>query len=100
MLVRQAVTAHIDRPVVVEELAFLYHMSLSTFKRRFAQLYGTSPQRWLQERRMEKAAQLLRQADRNVSELSDELGYEHLSSFIHFFKQFYGVTPKQYQVAG
>lgn len=100
VLVRQAVTAHIDSPVAVEELAFLCHMSLSTFKRRFAQFYGTSPRRWLLARRMEKAATLLRQADRNVRELSDELGYEHLSSFIQSFKQFHGVTPKQYQVAG
>lgn len=49
---------------------------------------------------MEKAATLLRQADRTVQELSDELGYEHLSSFSQSFKQFYGVTPKQYQGAG
>lgn len=100
MLVRQAVTSHIGRPIAVEELAFLCNMSLSTFKRRFAYLYGTSPSRWLLERRMEKAAVLLRQADRNVSELYDELGYENLSSFIQSFKQFYGVTPKQYQVVG
>jgi AraC-like DNA-binding protein len=99
VLVHQAVTAHIDSPVTVEELAFLCHMSLSTFKRRFAQLYGTSPSKWLLARRMEKAATLLRQADRTVSELSDQLGYENLSSFIQSFKQFHGVTPKQYQVA-
>jgi AraC-like DNA-binding protein len=74
-------------------------MSLSTFKRRFAQLYGTSPQRWLLARRMEKAATLLRQPGRTVSDLSDELGYENPSSFSQSFKQVYGVTPKQYQVA-
>jgi AraC-like DNA-binding protein len=100
LLVRQAVTSHIGSPVAVEELAFLCNMSLSTFKRRFATLYGTSPSRWLLERRMEKAAALLRHAERNVSELAEELGYENLSSFIQSFKQFYGVTPKQYQVTG
>jgi AraC-like DNA-binding protein len=99
VLVRQAVTSHMDSPIAVEELAFLCHMSLSTFKRRFAQLYGTSPSKWLLARRMEKAAILLRRADRTVSELSDQLGYENLSSFIQSFKQFHGVTPKQYQVA-
>lgn len=100
VLVRQAVTSHIGQPVAVEELAFLCHMSLSTFKRRFAGLYGTSPSRWLLERRMEKAAALLRQANRSVREVCDELGYEHPSSFSQSFKQFYGVTPKQYQIAG
>ncbi len=99
IVVRQAVTAHIDSPVTVDELAFLCHMSLSTFKRRFAQLYGTSPSKWLLARRMEKAAALLRQKGCSVSELSGELGYENLSSFIQSFKQFHGVTPKQYQVA-
>jgi AraC-like DNA-binding protein len=100
LLVRQAVTSHIGSPVAVEELAFLCNMSLSTFKRRFATLYGTSPSRWLLARRMEKAAARLRQADQTVSELSEELGYENISSFIQSFKQFYGLTPKQYQVAG
>jgi AraC-like DNA-binding protein len=99
VFVRQAVTSHIDSPVTVEELAFLCHMSLSTFKRRFAQLYGTSPNKWLLARRMEKAATLLRQADRTVGELSDQFGYENSSSFIQSFKQFHGVTPKQYQIA-
>ena len=99
LLVRQAVTSHIDSPVAVAELAFLCNMSLSTFKRRFARLYGTSPSRWLLEKRMEKAGTMLRQADRKASEVYDELGYENLSSFIQSFKQYYGLTPKQYQLA-
>ncbi len=48
---------------------------------------------------MEKAAALLPQPGRTVSALSDELGHENLSSFSQSFKQVYGVTPKQYQVA-
>ena len=99
LLVRQAVTAHIGSPITVEELAFLCNMSLSTFKRRFAQLYDTSPNKWLLAKRMERAAKLLRQDDRKVSEIQDELGYENLSSFIQSFKQMYGVTPKQYQLS-
>ena len=98
LLVRQAVTSHIGSPITVEELAFLCNMSLSTFKRRFARLYGTSPNRWLLEKRMDRAAKLLRQDDRKVSEIYDELGYENPSSFIQSFKQIYGVTPKQYQL--
>ena len=99
LLIRQAVTANMDQPVTVEELAFLCHTSLSTFKRRFAKLYGTSPTKWLLEKRMQKAAQLLKQEKYKASEIYYELGYENLSSFIQSFKQVYGVTPKQYQVA-
>ncbi|GAB4052229.1 helix-turn-helix domain-containing protein [Spirosoma litoris] len=97
--IRQAVTANMEHPVSVEELAFLCHTSLSTFKRRFAKLYGTSPTKWLLEKRMQKAALLLKQGDHKVSEIYYEIGYENLSSFIQSFKQIYGVTPKQYQLA-
>jgi len=98
LIVRRAVTSHIDNNISVEELAFLCNMSLSTFKRRFARIYGSSPNKWLLEKRMEKAAKMLRQNDCKASEIYYELGYENLSSFIQSFKQIYGVTPKQYQL--
>jgi AraC-like DNA-binding protein len=100
LLIRQAVTATINTPVSVEELAFLCHASLSTFKRRFSDIYGTSPNKWLLAKRMEKAARLLKQSDQKVSEVYLQVGYENLSSFIQSFKQVYGLTPKQYQSLG
>lgn len=100
LIVRQAVTSHINSNITVEELAFLCNMSLSTFKRRFARIYGNSPNRWLLEKRMERAAKMLRQDDCKASEIYYELGYENLSSFIQSFKQIYGITPKQYQLSG
>jgi len=99
LLIRQAITANIYNTVTVEELAFLCHMSLSTFKRRFARIYGTSPNKWLLEKRMQKAAQLLKQGECKASEIYVELGYENLSSFIQSFKQVHGITPKQYQLS-
>lgn len=98
LVVRQAVTSHISNNITVEELAFLCNMSLSTFKRRFARIYGNSPNRWLLEKRMERAAAMLRQNDRKANEIYYELGYENLSSFVQSFKQVYGITPKQYQL--
>jgi AraC-like DNA-binding protein len=99
LIVRQAVSSHINSNITVEELAFLCNMSLSSFKRRFARIYGNSPNRWLLEKRMETAAKMLRQDERKASEIYYELGYENLSSFIQSFKQIYGKTPKQYQLS-
>ncbi|TWJ03204.1 AraC-like DNA-binding protein [Mucilaginibacter frigoritolerans] len=99
ILIRQAVNANIDHPVSIEELAFLCNTSLSTFKRRFARIYSTSPSKWLLEKRMQKAAKLLRQGNSTASEIYYELGYENLSSFIQSFKQVHGITPKQYQLS-
>ncbi|WP_160715597.1 helix-turn-helix transcriptional regulator [Chitinophaga solisilvae] len=99
LVIRQAVTSHINNNITVEELAFLCNMSLSSFKRRFARIYDNSPNKWLLEKRMERAAHMLRQENRKASEIYYELGYENLSSFIQSFKQIYGVTPKQYQLS-
>jgi AraC-like DNA-binding protein len=98
LLIRQAITNNIYSVITVEELAFLCNMTLSTFKRHFAKLYGTSPKKWFLEKRMQKAAQMLRKGNHNSSEIYLELGYENLSSFIQSFKQVYGTTPKQYQL--
>jgi len=91
-----AVESNLSHSVTVEELAFLCNMSLSTFKRRFARLYGTSPNKWLLQRRMEQAVILLQQQAR-PSEIYFQLGYENHSSFSQSFKQVYGITPKEFQ---
>jgi AraC-like DNA-binding protein len=99
-LIRKIVTANIYNVITVEELAFLCYMTLSTFKRQFARIYGKSPKKWFQETRMQKAAQMLKASNVNVSEIYLELGYQNLSSFIQSFKQVYGTTPKQYRLNG
>ncbi len=59
LLIRQAVTANMFYTITAEELAFLCNMTLSTFKRHFGKIYGTSPSKWILAKRMEKAAQYL-----------------------------------------
>lgn len=98
LFIRRVVTANIYSSTTVDELAFICNMSLSTFKRHFAKIYGTSPSRWFLDMRMQKAAQLLKERSMTSSEIYLELGYENLSSFIQAFKQFYETTPKQYQL--
>ncbi|ASZ13941.1 AraC family transcriptional regulator [Chitinophaga pendula] len=96
-LLRRAVFTHMHQAVTIRELAFLCNMSLSTFKRKFADTFGTTPKQWFLRQRMEEAAKLLRKDGRKASEIYDQLGYEHLSSFVQSFKQFYGTTPGKYQ---
>lgn len=98
LMIRQAVSNSLDQQLSVEELAFLCNMSLSTFKRRFMKLYGTSPNKWILEQRMQRAADLLTRGNKRASDIFLELGYENLSSFVQTFKLVYGVTPKQYQL--
>ncbi|MCC3156699.1 AraC family transcriptional regulator [Hymenobacter sp. 15J16-1T3B] len=93
----QVVESPATQSLSLPELAFLCHMSLATFKRRFQATYGCSPERWRQQRRLQQAAQLLERPGTRPSDVFEAVGYESLSSFSHAFKQAFGYTPTQYQ---
>ena len=97
LAIRSAVESHIGNPVTVEELAFLCHCSPSTFKRKFRKIYGLPPQRWLLEKKMQLAADLLKHPDEKPGLVYQQIGYENHSSFTQSFKRQYGMTPKEYQ---
>jgi AraC-like DNA-binding protein len=80
-----------------QELAFLAHMSVSTFKREFFKLYQQTPVKFFQKKRMERVAALLKSQQFKPIELYEVAGYETFSNFIQAFKRRFGVTPKQYQ---
>lgn len=77
----------------LEEIAFLCNMSLSTFKRNFIAEYGVSPGKWLQDKRLQKAKELLLQGDVTASDIYFDFGYSNLSNFSIAFKNKFGISP-------
>ena len=85
-----------DKPLKIEDYAYLTGRSLSTFRRDFKSFYAITPQKWLKEKRLEKALNLLSHQEVSVTQLAYEVGYENISYFIKEFKSKYGQSPKQY----
>ncbi|SOD88183.1 helix-turn-helix transcriptional regulator [Spirosoma fluviale] len=83
------------KPLSMSELSRLSGRSLSAFKRDFEEHFHTSPGQWIRRKRLEHAHFLLRNTDKNVSEVSMEIGYESVSHFIKAYKSQYGATPKR-----
>lgn len=81
------------KPLSMTELARLSGRSLSAFKRDFDEYFHTSPGHWIRRKRLEHAHFLLRNTEKNVSEVSMEIGYESVSHFIKAYKRQYGFTP-------
>ena len=79
-------------------MAFLCHMSISTFKRRFMKLYGKSPNEWFLQERMKIAKELLQQQQEKPSQVYDKVGYESHSSFSQAFRKAFGKTPSEFQL--
>ena len=85
-----------DKPLKMEDYAYLTGRSVSTFRRDFKSYYDITPQKWLKGKRMEKALHILEQKEISVTELAYEVGYENISYFIKEFKNKVGLSPKQY----
>jgi AraC-like DNA-binding protein len=97
MLLRSAAEHNICNPVTVEDLAFLCNMSMSTFKRKFFKIYGTSPVQWLLKQRLQLAASLLDNPAEKPGIVFEKVGYGNHSSFSQAFKKQFGITPTEYQ---
>ena len=85
-----------DKPLKVEDYAYLTGRSLSTFRRDFKSYYDITPQKWLKEKRLDQALDILSKKEISVTDLAYEVGYENISYFIKEFKQKVGQSPKQY----
>jgi hypothetical protein len=77
----------------IDELSRLSGRSLSAFKRDFQEKFDTSPALWIKNKRLEYAGLQLENTHKNVSEISQEIGYESVSHFIKAFKEKFGKTP-------
>jgi AraC-like DNA-binding protein len=95
--IKKVVESHVGQLITVDELAFLCHMSTSTFKRRFGEIYHTTPQKWLLNKKLEMAAELLCSAEESPSGVYMKVGYQNHSSFSQAFRQYFGTTPSDYQ---
>ncbi len=88
-------STYLLKPLSMNELARLSGRSLSAFKRDFEAHFRIPPGQWIRHKRLEHAHFLLRNTDKNVSEVSMDIGYESVSHFIKAYKQQYGATPKR-----
>ncbi|MCI4669193.1 MAG: AraC family transcriptional regulator [Bacteroidia bacterium] len=94
---KQVIAAHIFHDLSLEEYASLLHLSLSSFKRKFKEIYGNSPGQYIQNKRLEKAAQLLSTSTSRISDICYDCGFGDISNFSKAFSKKYGISPSEYQ---
>lgn len=79
--------------VPIREFARLSGRSTSTFKRDFQKVFTATPERWLKERRLEKAHYLIKKKKLKPGKVYLLVGFENMSHFSTEFKAYYGFNP-------
>ena len=92
---KKVVESNVYSNLKLEEIAFLCNMSLSTFKRYFAFEYNEAPGKWLQDKRLQRAKDLLQEGVLKPSDIYLDIGYNNLSNFSIAFKNKFGISPKE-----
>jgi AraC-like DNA-binding protein len=82
--------------LTLEEYARLSHRSLSKFKSDFSKHYGTTPGKWLLNKRLDQAANQLVNSEENITQISFACGFEDVSHFSRAFRNKFGVPPRSY----
>lgn len=88
---------HMYDNIDVDTLADIACVNKCYFIRLFKHELGTSPLRYINQKKIEKAQLLLLTTDIPVKEVANELGFYDLSYFIRLFKKTVGMTPQDYR---
>ena len=91
------IAEHYSEPITSEQLAELCHVNESYFCRFFKKNFGRAPLTYLNEYRIEKAANLLKKSQKSITEIALETGYEDINYFSRTFKKLKNLSPTEFR---
>ena len=94
---RDAMDRAYAEPLDVRSVAAVAHVSEAHFSRSFRAVFGETPHRYLQRRRVERSMFLLRETDRSVTDICFDVGFMSLGTFSRTFREIIGETPSSYR---
>ncbi len=90
---------HFAEPVRVSTLARMAGIPPARFRRLVQRIFQLTPARLLVKTRLDAAARLLAESDRNVAAVALECGYSDQSAFTRQFRTVVGMTPREFRQA-
>jgi AraC-like DNA-binding protein len=94
---RDAMDRAYAEPLDVRAVAAMAYLSEAHFGRTFRAVFGETPHRYLQRRRVERSMFLLRETDRSVTDICFDVGFTSLGTFSRTFRGIVGETPSGYR---
>lgn len=94
-LVVEFIESHLDQRLTLSELAALVELSVPHFKVLFRETFGMPAHRYVLQRRVERARDLLLQGKLSATQIALETGFSHQSHMAHWMSRLLGATPRQ-----
>ena len=69
------------------------------FKRKFNETFNNSPKKYITQKKVERAAALLKSRDLRVSDIAYDVGFDSLATFNRNFSNRYGKSPSEYRLS-
>src|SRR5690554_3852256 len=85
------------KSLVLDELAEFTGLSRYHFSKKFRQSTGNSPLNYFTQMKMSQAAQMLREGEQTIRQISQTLGYDDPYYFSRLFKKHQGEAPRFYR---
>ncbi|MEO3937937.1 AraC family transcriptional regulator [Dermatophilaceae bacterium Soc4.6] len=98
--VRDAIDRDYAAELDLPTLAALAHVSPDHLVRTFRSVFGETPHRYLQRRRVERSMVLLRSTDDDVLRICHAVGFTSLGTFGRLFTTIVGETPTAHRARG
>jgi len=83
--------------ISVEDIADNCGLNRSYFGKIFKEAVGKTPQEFLLNYRMTKAAELLKLTKLSIGDIGNAVGYDNQLHFSRAFKNIYGVSPREWR---
>lgn len=96
---RKTVENNMFSDLSLAQLASLTNMSLSSFKRRFGEVFNDTPNHYINQKKIEKAMFKLLSTEKNISQIAFDVGYGSLATFNRNFKKVTGTSPTQFKLS-
>lgn len=96
-MIQEYINTNYGEHITLDSLTKLTHMNKYYMAHSFTKYTGLSPIQYLNERRLETACRLLKEADYSVSTISSVTGFSSQSYFTQAFRKKYGITPAKYR---
>ena len=88
---------HYTHSFSVPSLAEKCGMSETAYRKRFKEITGTSPIRYINRLKIEKACELIANGEFSASDICEFLNFDSLSYFYRVFKDITGMTPNEFK---